>query len=287
MATPASSPITSRPAQVEFTNRFVQPPSSLYIFRDDKLFLRTQSFQTDLILRLRGRLLTPKGEVITLDFAHDTGGFVREPVMGTFDVAEGFLLGIAVTPPLLTLRRGEVFVTAGITRGGEVESTITQILFSGYIEGASSPSWPTGGIVSSTDGQGHLFRRLEADPSAGAEISIAVPANVRWRFISLFFTLVTDTTAANRQVNVEVIKNGTRVALYPANALQSASTTRSYTAGAIPVSQPALGTPTVIAMSEHLLLEEDDALNTVTGNIAAGDDFGLPISYVEEWMQEN
>lgn len=287
MSTSSSSPITSRPAQIEFTNRFVQPPSGFYIFRDDLLFIRSQSLLNDLILRLRGRLLTPKGEILTLDFPHNTGNFVREPVIRTFPLAEGFLLGLAITPPVLTVRRGEVYATVGITRGGEVERTITQILFAGYIEGAKSPSWPSSGIESSTDGQGALFRRFEVDQAAGAEVNIIVPANVRWRVISLSFPLVTAAGGSNRLVHIEILKAGSRVGLIPATGVQGASTTFDYTAGTIPVYRSIIGTAKVIGLPDGLILQATDEINTVTTNLAAGDNFGQPIIYVEEWMQED
>lgn len=257
------------------------------MFRDDLLFVRSQSFLLDEVLRLRGRLLTPKGEVITIDFRHDTGNFIREPVMRTFPVAEGFLLGLAITPTSLAIRRGEIYVTVGVTRGGDVESTITQILFAGYIEGVKSPSWPQGGIASSTDGQGNLFRRLEADPAAGSEVSVAVPANVRWRIISLSFQLVTAAGGAARGVHIQIFKSGSVVAVIPATENQPASATWRYTAGDIPLFRGGTTTQKVIGLPAHLLLEEADEIRTLTGNLAAGDDFGQPVLYVEEWMQED
>lgn len=286
MATAGSSPITSRAPQVEFTDRFVQPPTSLYVFRDDLLFIRSQSSSANRELRLRGRILTPAGEIITLDFVHFAGTVSFAPELQAFDLLEGFFLGLAIVPTILTGRRGEIFVTVGIMRGGTLVPAITQILFSGYIEGAKSQSWPTGTIESSVAGPGRLHAPLGVDPAAGAELTHTVPEFVRWRIISMTFNLVADATAINRLPKIEVEVNAARVALAPADAVQVASTTISYTAGHFGGRGSALGGAMLIPLPEHLILQDGDIIRTVTDSLQAGDNYGAPRFYVEEWKQE-
>lgn len=286
MSSPNSSPITSRPPQINFTDRFVQPPSALYVFRDDLLFIRSLSSAGGRTLRLRGRLLTPTGEVLTLDFVHLTAVGTRAPLMETFDLAEGFLLGLAVVPETLATSRGETFVTVGITRGGTAEPAITQVLFSGYIEGVTMQSWPGGKVLSSVEGPGRLLKLVSINPGAGVEITVTTPANVRWRVMAMAFDLATSATVAARLVELEFVVASTTVALIPANLTHAANETRKYSAA--PLSAGGINTagPLLIPIPENVILQEDDTVGTSTANLQFDDDFTAPEVYVEEWLQE-
>lgn len=287
MSSSNTSPITSRPPQINFTDRFVQPPSALYVFRDDLLFIRSLSSAGGRTLRLRGRLLTPTGEVLTLDFVHLTAVGTRAPLMETFDLAEGFLLGLAVVPETLATSRGETFVTVGITRGGTAEPAITQVLFSGYIEGVTMQSWPGGKVLSSVEGPGRLLKLVSPDPGAGVDITVTAPANVRWRVMAMGFTFTASATVTTRIVRVDVVVDGAVVARIPANGSHTASQARRYSAA--PVSAAAVDTSgaLLIPIPENVFLQEGDTIGTSTANLQFDDDFDAPEVYVEEWLQES
>ena len=286
MATLKSSPITSRSPLVDFTNRFVQPPSPLYVFRDDLLFIRSQSNSANRELRLRGRLLTPDGQIVTLEFVHTTGTDGFNPGQQTFNLQEGFFLGIAIIPLIATGSRGEIFVTVGLTRGGTEVSAISQILFAGYIEGFRSPSWPSLFLESSTDGQGRFLRFASAVPAAGAEISFTLIDNHRTRPICIALELTTDATAINRFVHLDIIEGGTRIALMPPDIIQVASEVRAYTASHHGGLSTALGVVGLIPLPEHLILSEGDVIATSTTNIQAGDQYAAAQMFTEQWLVE-
>ena len=286
MASAASSPITSRPPKVEFTNRFVQPPSQLYVFRDDQLFLRTHSQFALVDLFLRARLLTPDGEIVTLEYKHTTSATTRLPKLTTHDIAEGFLVGLAVIGDPATFARGDVWATVGITRGGGVPGSITQILAADYVEAVKGPSWPAGGVHSSVSGPGGINAVLQTDPAAGAEFSITIPNRARQRLVAGLFELVTDGTAANRRFTLEHTTVSGVLVRTLAVATQPASTTRTYSVGHWGDSAGLIGTTEMVNWPDHHLMIGSDFLRTVTTNLQAGDDYAAPQLLLEEWLEE-
>ena len=285
MADLISSPITSRAPVVEFTNRFVQPPSNLYVFRDDKLFLRSHSPFPSLGLFLRARLLTPAGEIVTLEYGHTTSSPSRTPLLTTHDIPEGFLVGVTVHTADTIFTRGDVYVVCGITRGGDAPGAITQILAADYIEGVKGPAWPVGPIRSSVEGPGLLAGVEQADSVAGAEFEITIPVRSRVRLISAFFTLVTDATAADRRVTFEYLAGGFVVLTALAQTTQPASTTRFYPLAHWGAPGFAVDDRITVNWPDHVIMSGGDTFRTFTFNMQAGDNYGAPLWLQEEWLQ--
>lgn len=286
MSSAISSPITSQPPQVEFTNRFVQPPSGLYVFRDDKLFVRSQSRFVSQQLILRARLLTPAGNIATLEYKHETNIASREPTLTTHNISEGFLIGLALVPETATFARGDAYATVGITRGGDEPGSITQVLASDYIEALSGPTFPTGPVLSTVSGRGALNDELQTDPAAGDEFSITIPNRARQRLVSAFFTLVTDGTAADRRFTLELATVGGVMVQTLATASQPASTTRSYSLAHWGESPGLIASTEMINWPDHAFMSGGNFLRTNTANLQAGDNYVAPLLFIEEWLEE-
>lgn len=285
MAELKSSTITSRPPEIQFTNRFVQPPSALYVFRDDRLFINSIGPEVNRDLRLRGRLLTPDGQVVTLEYRHVTNNNGNVAKFETFDLQEGHFIGLTVVPAAIVGGRGLIHITCGLTRGGNQVSSITQILFAGYIEGSRAPSWPMLHLESTVEGPGRLTRLASATPSAGAEIGLTVTDGTRSKPITMSFELTTDANAANRRVHMEIVDGTSIVGRMPADAVQVASDTRRYTACAGAFRKTGAGGASLITMPIDLVLGPNDTLRTVTTNLQAGDQFTNAQLYLETWPQ--
>ena len=122
---------------------------------------------------------------------------------------------------------------------------------------------------------GRLKEIASADPAAGAEISITVPDNKRWLIISLSFSLVTDATVANRNVNVIAKNTGGNVVFRSgSNINHTASTTKVYGFAAIGDEGEGLGVTHIMAPT-ILVLDEGMKLETATANLQAADNFGI------------
>lgn len=285
MAELKSSPITSRAPQIEFTNRFVQPPSALYVFRDDLLFITSIGPEVNRELRLRGRLLTPDGEIVTLEYRHVTNNNGNVAKFQTFNLQEGHFLGLTVVPVDTVGGRGLIHITCGLTRGGSQVSSITQILFAGYIEGSRAPSWPMLHLESTVEGPGRLSRLASATPGAGSEISLAVTDGARSKPLTMSFVLTTGAAVTNRLVHLEIVDGTNIVGRMPADAVHVASTSRRYTAAAGASSSAAAGGAGLIPMPIDLVLGPNDILRTRTTNLQAADQFTNAQLYLESWPQ--
>jgi hypothetical protein len=120
------------------------------------------------------------------------------------------------------------------------------------------------------------------DPAAGAEIVETVPAGKIWRLLSIRFALVTDATVASRRTHV-IIDDGTSELFRVSGSTdQTASSTARFSLS------PAFGTISNNASTNHfpmpsIHLEPGFRIQTSTSNIQAGDNYGAPIMYVEEW----
>lgn len=120
------------------------------------------------------------------------------------------------------------------------------------------------------------------NPAAGAEITETVPADARWRLLSLSAALVTNATVANREAAL-VLDDGTSITLRsPTRQNQAASLTRNYSwfDGATlttPVTDPAFTAPIA-----GPLLAPAHRIRTVTTNLQAGDDWSAPQFLIQE-----
>lgn len=121
-----------------------------------------------------------------------------------------------------------------------------------------------------------------ADPAAGAEVSDAVPAGKFWKLIAVFLTLVTDANVANRRVHVTIDDGTTVFYRRGSNATQAASLTQSY-AWAGEAQEAAVRDTFVADPLPTIQLPAGARIKTVTVNKQAGDNYGAPQYYVEEF----
>lgn len=133
------------------------------------------------------------------------------------------------------------------------------------------------------DGPGTIRSITGTDPAAGAEISETVPADARWRLMGVGLTLVTDATAANREVRLVIDDGTTIIAEIPAGVTQVASETRRYSFGAGFPRGAGAQSLNVIAPLPPVVLGAGYRVRTLTTNLQAGDNYGAPQLLVEEW----
>ena len=131
-----------------------------------------------------------------------------------------------------------------------------------------------------------LIVSLEADPAAGAEVSITVPGRAVWKVIAMKVNLVTSATVAARRLRMEAADgNGNVFSRVASASQQNASTTNRYTI------MSSMGT-SLLGFTEHIMPSPDPLIllpgynyATVTASIQAGDNFSAPVLYVQETPQ--
>lgn len=128
---------------------------------------------------------------------------------------------------------------------------------------------------------------IGADPAAGAEWTVTVPAGSIWRILSVQAQLVTNATVANRQAQFIVDNgNGTEIIFIsetPSN--QAASLTRRYVAGAglSRLDEGVAATVKQWSLPVGLTLTGGQRIRTFTAAIVAGDDWTAPIVTFESY----
>lgn len=124
------------------------------------------------------------------------------------------------------------------------------------------------------------------DPAAGAEIQENVPTNSRLRLMSIRFGFTTDATVATRQVSL-LIFSATTVFRIIAQPTQAASLAIGYNfiAGG-PDRATVVQSEAIVQIPLNLLINDAFSIQTQTTNMQAGDNYGAPEIFVEEWMEE-
>jgi hypothetical protein len=122
-----------------------------------------------------------------------------------------------------------------------------------------------------------------ADPAAGAEVSVIVPGGRVWEIQTVFLSLVTDATAANRFLHLALDDGTTIFWRGHSNTAHTASTTAYYTWSATGAPVATLSTGFMLTLpTPPLVLHPGFRIRTITPNLQAGDNYARPVLYVRE-----
>lgn len=180
------------------------------------------------------------------------------------------------------MRRGELYVRVGLWLGGVPLGN----LFSGYLETQRGLRWPPGNIEYPLQGPGLLRSVTGTNPAAGNEISETVPTNARWKLLGIAFQLVTDATAVTRYVSLTFDDGATVFTRVAPQYNHGASVTRNYSFSIGATPGPSWVADPIAAGLPDIPLFQGYRIKTSTVNLQAGDDFGAPQLFVEEWLEE-
>lgn len=280
----SSSEITSRPQLVEFTNRFVQPPSALYITRDDELRVDVASLFNGTIVRLDARILEPDGAVhyhqqrITIDTTS-----VFQSVV--FPAAEGFLLGGA----LQVLQDGGVnnwtYGQVGLSKGEFTTGNILHSIARGYLGRTSPLYFPGGDFRSPVEGPGYFRTVFGATPAAGANILDTVTPAVRRRVHTIQVLMTTSAAVATRRMILRIQRGGAVLYRLVAVTTQLASLTHTYTFGHYGVNDVLIFNTIHVNAPSEIWVEQNDVFISGVDSLQAGDNIGQPTYWVQEWFK--
>lgn len=298
----------SQPNVVSFGFKGIDPPSPLYLQRDDVLVLEVQG-NVPVTISINGRLLlapAPRGgqpqppetagqAVVPLDVAaviqpFQTAFRYTSVVGATQQIIvpmwEGYLLSVSVTDGGSS-QRGVTFVRAFIARAPTTPLAPFPVypLFSDYTTQNHVIGWPGGRTVYSTEGPGQLAISTVGNPAAGADWTLTVPLNFRDRIQSFNAQLVTSATVANRIVRVQNI-SGLGGIIWQSAAQQAipASTTAQVSGSSTNV--PSITDPTTVnlALPSPDFLRSGDKLAVSTVGLQAGDQWSNITVELEQWV---
>ena len=247
------------------------------------------SFKHGLVLGLRIRSQAANSTTITIRGATREGIFTFKHTntgVGTIQTENFRIPDIPIWISLVddaeTLPQGDFYATLSLTANGD----ILYELLSGLVYANKSISYPK---VNSYDGRplgGSLNTRTSANPVAGAECTIEVPAGRVWKVLAMEVSLVTDATAANRRPHfVFNLATGGFIDMF-SDQDHAASLTRRYHVanfGAMPDTLD--DNDILVPLAQGMILPPLTTIDTETTNLQVTDNYGQLSVLVEEFWE--
>lgn len=212
-----------------FRRHRLGPPSGLYVTLDDVILFQGWAPLATTPVRLSIRMLTPDGQVIPIFYTINVLAQGVTPTLKSITNLEGFLLSMSAE--VASGLAGAVWVNVVIQRGtGSQDVTQGLNILQGYPSLTDTLSWPQAPPVKSIDARGLANVVAVANPAAGADFLIVVPAGVNWLVRSFRAQLVTAVAVANRQVELRMDDGAGHIFCdISMPAIQAASLTFLYT----------------------------------------------------------
>jgi hypothetical protein len=256
----------------------------IYLSNDEHVRLVAHCSAASVRLAIEGRLIAIDGSINTIrtELAPTSDRLASTAIA---NAREGWLLHGHVRVVSGAPNIGQCFARVEIVRGRTGDVTPLMTLAQGYVGALSNLTWPQQFTVAPGDGRGFIRNVTGTDPAAGVEWSETVPTNARWRLISARASFVTDATVPVRTVTITIDDGTTTVYTIPSHTTQAASLTFIYEAFAAGVSGYASGSTIVIPCPPDAVMMPGWRIRSQTGAIVAGDNWGAPQLWVEEWIE--
>jgi len=247
----------------------VQPPSGLFISRDDQLVVVIYNAAAGITVDVRARILLPNGEVAPQVWSF-TPTSARARFVQIIEGVEGYLVGLSAAIGSGSPRRGQTFVQVSLGRGPASSPIVLQTLVSDYATPDAAIGWPGGLVRQSVEGPGVLRSVLGTDRAAGVEISEP---------------LVASGAAANRRVHLIVDDATTTLFELAAADLVIAGQTRNFNFIADSFARATQDNEIYVPLPVDVVLFQGWRVRTATTALDAGDNWGPPQLLVEEWIE--
>jgi hypothetical protein len=192
--------------QLRLNPQGASPPTAAYISADNQIGFFTSAVGPQFILTAIARVLLPGGVVSLNQYSFPIVSS-RTGVFTQWNLPEGFLLTLAVYANTQSDRR-QVFCQANLLQTGQTPPIMTGVLCAGYLSPTVPISFPVGVNQNNIDCYGNVKGAFTTIPGPGSNISEQIPANSKWRVISLTFDLTTSAAVANRDVYVQFTESG-------------------------------------------------------------------------------
>lgn len=274
----------SGPANLlRFVTDGVQPPTRVYVQRDDKLYISLMSSFAGITVVVNYRVLQPNGQ-ITSQQQQIVIATAYTPQTALFDIGEGLLLSLSATCGTAG-QRGICFMRTGVARNGLLLINAAATLFADYIAQGSPAGWPDGRVLDPTESTGFIKNITVGNPAAGADFTSTVPTQAKW-IVRHFSALLTTSAAAGARNARLFIDFGVApvLELIPSQADQAASLATQYSIGAAAVAGSAAALANTWAATSPLVMLGTYRIGTSTAGILAGDQWSNIRITVEEWL---
>lgn len=143
-------------------------------------------------IQLMSGIIIEKEELIVLTTS-------PQAVTSIFDLTEGWLLSVVVGNISNTFAPGETYVSLHLQKGTATGTLPYQTLARGYLHGVAGFSWPPSQFEAPGDVLGAPNALTTANPGAGNNLSVEIPAAHVVLVLGCGFTFTADANAATRR----------------------------------------------------------------------------------------
>jgi len=261
----------------------LEPTPAMYVGTEEQLRVRVWTSLASCPLRVRGRYITARGDLI----AFDERVTVTSPQIAAdvlFPLPAGAFLTLTVTVDANNLAPGSVYVRAAIARTGDRENIDVAVLCQGYVASQSPLFYPGYASHPVTSGPGTVRTITGLTPGPGANMAENIPLAVQWELLSLRVALVTSATVATRRMVLAFSPQGTETWRQQALVTQAASTgvTYMFAQGYVTNSE---GVTNVHQYSiPKMFFTTGGSFSSFVLNLQAGDQVQDVVYSVREWM---
>src|SRR5258708_17278299 len=301
----------SSPAVVSFGFDKVEPPSAVYIQRDDVVTVVANSQIAGETITLNLRLLLPYAKATGQPDTQPASGVAGGPIVGPgyiqtvsitlsiptaliqasrlITLTEGYLLSVAAFCSQATVT-GQTYVRVMLNRGtfqvlpGNPYTT----LLGGYVTLLAPVAWPTGPFIRTVDGPGFLAAYAVGNPGAGLDFNFTTAAAGRARLAGVVATLTTSAAAGNRFPSFQLFESTPNTLQYQVQdtAAVPASTVVTYSLAPGGTNVRGAGAPIIVTLPVPSPFMARAALNvrSSTQGLVAGDQWSAINVYTEEWL---
>jgi hypothetical protein len=265
--------------------QFSPSPFHFRFTGEDFLEVASYNSQAGVRIAVQGRMWTADEGIKPFSHSH-VPNTDRSRDIEVFGLARGYLLNAIVFASAGTPKIGQTFVSLHVIRGQGQARVLLATLVQGYVTAEQELAFPGSPIASSVEGAPYTRHVTGTDPAAGAFSLETVPTGARWRVRGVTIRLTTSATATTRRPYLALhAPAGNIVAISPQATTIGASNVMDFSwALGLPVSaaisplQGIAGAPDIIVLPAGLVQINAEYLQ-------AGDNFGAPEFYLDEWLE--
>ncbi len=276
----------SIPNVVSFLFHGVQPPSPLYVGRDDNLVLEVAGFTQPVTVTVNVRLLRTDGTIVPIQrqlLYTGASGVTQQLVIA---MAEGYLLSVTASDSG-SGQRGGTFVRCFLARGitSPLAPNAAYPLFSDYTTQNHVIGWPGSPMKYPTEGPGRIAPFTQLAPAIGTDWIVTVPNGVRWRVQSIATALATSATVGNRIPRVQHQGLGAfKTWQAPPSVVIPASSVVDVVMASGQGTLNTDGATVTIALPTPFIVGAGDTIRVSTVGLLAGDQWGSINIMLEAWL---
>lgn len=258
----------------------------MQVNKKDRLIIRKLSLDFGISLTIRFLIKDANGLITPHQERLETNPLGPVTQDGIYQLTDGELISVIVTPEPGAPRRGQCWVQGVIAKDTFNWAGAVVPLFADYLCWDGYLGWPGGKQRQSVEEAGCPVVIPVANPAVGVDFAYVVPFGVRYRPISVAFTLTTiNAVAPNRQARITFTFGGVIFSFPFTATLQGAPLAYNYRFCGAPSFVGFLAPNVDAEMPGNLILRTASIISSAIVNLFATDQISNINLCLEQWME--